>query len=235
MASIYVVRHGQASFGSKNYDQLSTLGQQQANRTGEFFREIGLRIDYAIAGDLSRQQETGERVLAHQAGDVSLLTDVRFNEINNEEQIEALWPVICERNPAMAALMDAANSDSKRYQKIIDAVFNAWVSPDCQAEDIQSWTDYRNGVSTALVEVMRGAGAGSNAAIFTSGGTIATLMGLVLGLPSEKVYGFYEPVFNCSVTRFIYSGERISLSSFNDVGHLQLLSAQHGESLVTYR
>ncbi|MEK9990253.1 MAG: histidine phosphatase family protein, partial [Halieaceae bacterium] len=31
MASLYLIRHGQASFGSDNYDQLSPLGQRQAD------------------------------------------------------------------------------------------------------------------------------------------------------------------------------------------------------------
>ena len=31
MASLYLIRHGQASFGSDHYDQLSPLGQRQAD------------------------------------------------------------------------------------------------------------------------------------------------------------------------------------------------------------
>jgi broad specificity phosphatase PhoE len=36
MGQIYLVRHGQASFGSANYDQLSELGHEQARRTRNF-------------------------------------------------------------------------------------------------------------------------------------------------------------------------------------------------------
>ena len=82
---------------------------------------------------------------------------------------------------------------------------------------------------------MSGAAGGSDTAIFTSGGTIATAVSWVLGVPNEKIYGFYEPVFNCSITRLIFSRGRVSLSNFNDTAHLQLLSQQLGESLVTYR
>ena len=35
MATIYLIRHGQASFGKANYDELSDLGQQQATRLGQ--------------------------------------------------------------------------------------------------------------------------------------------------------------------------------------------------------
>ena len=235
MASIYLVRHGQASFGSSNYDQLSTLGQRQADLTGQFLRETGLQIDYAVAGDLSRQRETGERVLASQSSAPPLKIDRRFNEINNDEQVKALLPELIEKDSELKAIVDRGFSSSKDYQKIIDAVFNAWVSPDCPAKDITPWPDYRDGVYAALKMVMSEAGSGSNAAIFTSGGTIATAVGLILGVPADKVYGFYEPVFNCSITRIIHSNGRASLSNFNDSAHLSLLGAQQNESLVTYR
>ena len=58
MASLYLIRHGQASFGSANYDQLSALGQRQADLSGHFFADIGLHFGQAVSGDLSRQQET---------------------------------------------------------------------------------------------------------------------------------------------------------------------------------
>lgn len=59
MASLYLIRHGQASFGSANYDQLSPLGQRQADVSGQFFAETGLHFTQAASGDLSRQRETG--------------------------------------------------------------------------------------------------------------------------------------------------------------------------------
>lgn len=31
MATIYLIRHGQASFGAENYDKLSPLGERQAS------------------------------------------------------------------------------------------------------------------------------------------------------------------------------------------------------------
>ena len=58
MASLYLIRHGQASFGSANYDQLSPLGQRQADVSGRFFADTELHFAQAVSGDLSRQRET---------------------------------------------------------------------------------------------------------------------------------------------------------------------------------
>ena len=58
MGTLYLVRHGQASFGADDYDQLSERGQAQAVRLGEYWRERGLKFDAVYAGTLKRHQQT---------------------------------------------------------------------------------------------------------------------------------------------------------------------------------
>lgn len=234
MATIYLVRHGQASFGAANYDQLSELGTRQAEATGEYFARAGIVLDAAYSGDLLRQVDTGERVLKQQGRKVDLVVDARFNELNNDEQVRQLAPVLSESDPGFAELLKHLDS-SKDYQKVIRAVFNYWVSHDCSAYGIQSWEDYASGAVAALREVMAAQGSGRTTAIFTSGGTIATLVTHALGLPASHVYDFYEPVFNCSVTQLFYSGNKLSLSYFNDRSFLQLLGLERDENLLSYR
>ena len=235
MADLLIIRHGQASFGADNYDQLSTLGQRQADLTGEFLSQSGVHFSAAFSGDLSRQRETGERILAQLEDAPSLVIDPRLNEVQTDEQIAVMTPLLCEQDPRFATLIADMNKDSKSFQKIIETVFNYWVSPNCQVVGIQSWQDYSAGVVSAFEAARASAESGSTSAIFTSGGTIATLVGHVLGLSADRVYEFYEPVFNCSITRLIFNSRKCSLSTFNDVSHLQLMGAQRGERLVTYR
>lgn len=235
MATIYIVRHGQASFGADNYDKLSALGQRQAQVVGEYFRDCGVHFDAAYSGDLSRQRETAELALASQPGNVPHNIDPRFNEIQNDEQLKYLMPEVVERNPAIQALVDKGLSSSKDYQKVIDAVFNFWVSADCNDSRIQSWADYSEGARQAVADVIKEQGGGKTVGIFTSGGTLATIVAQVLGLGGSQTYQFYEPVFNCSVTQLFYSGSRVSMSYFNDRSFLQLLGTQRGENLVSYR
>lgn len=235
MATIYVVRHGQASFGAENYDQLSDLGRQQARVVGEYFRDCGITLDAAYSGDLSRQRETAQLALASQPTEVPHTIDARFNEVQNDEQIQYLTPEVVKRRPDIKALIDRGLSESKDYQKVIDAVFNFWVSDECNTPEIQSWADYSGGVRDALANVMQEQGGGKTVAIFTSGGTIATLVAQVLGLSGAQTYQFYEPVINCSVTQLFYSSSRVSLSYYNDCSFLRVLGTQRGDNLITYR
>lgn len=235
MATIYLIRHGQASFGADDYDKLSPLGERQAQVVGEYLRDHGIVLDAAYSGDLLRQRETAQLALAGQPAGVPHHIDPRFNEIRNDEQLKYLLPQLVESNASFRALIERGLSSSKDYQKAIDAVFNHWVSPACQEPRIQSWAEYSGGVRTALAEVMETQGSGKTLGIFTSGGTIATIVGQVLGLSGEETYQFYEPVFNCSVTQIFYSGSKTSLSYFNDRSFLQVLGSQNAENLVTYR
>lgn len=235
MANLLIVRHGQASFGAENYDQLSPLGQRQADLTGEFLRKMDTRFSAAYSGDLSRQRETGQRVLNQLEQAPELIIDPRFNEVQTDEQIEVMMPLLIQRDARFADLVAAMDTDTKSFQKIIETVFNYWVSPECDVSGIQSWKDYHGGVVSAFENAMASAASGTDTAIFTSGGTIATIVGHVLKLTSDRVYEFYEPVFNCSITRIIFNSRKCSLSTFNDVGHLHLMSAQLNERLVTYR
>jgi broad specificity phosphatase PhoE len=235
MATIYLVRHGQASFGADDYDKLSELGCRQATVAGEYFRDRGIRFDAVYSGDLSRQRNTARLAIASQPSKVPHSIDPRFNEIQNDEQLKCLMPEVVKRNPAVKALVDKGLSSSKDYQKVIDAVFNYWVSPECNDTRIQSWAEFSGNARQALADVMQEQGGGKTIGIFTSGGTLATIVAQVLGLTGEQTYQLYEPMFNCSVTQLFYSGRKISLSYYNDCSFLQVLGDQSGEKLITYR
>jgi broad specificity phosphatase PhoE len=235
MASIYLIRHGQASFGAENYDELSPLGRLQATLTGEYLARTGVTFDAAYSGTLERQKDTGALALAAQSEAVPLLEDSRLDEVRNDEHLEYLLPKILETRPDIKAVVDQGLDSSKRFQKVIEAVFNYWVSPECDEPAIQSWAEYSEGVHSMLRDIIKTQGGGKTVGVFTSGGTIAALTAAVLKLPGSATYQFYEPVFNCSVTQLFYSADRVSLSYFNDCSFLRELSVSRGEKLVTYR
>ncbi|NER60017.1 histidine phosphatase family protein, partial [Pseudomonas sp. MAFF212428] len=59
MGSIFLIRHGQASFGADDYDVLSPTGIAQSEALGDYLARLGLRLDRCVAGTLRRQQDTG--------------------------------------------------------------------------------------------------------------------------------------------------------------------------------
>ena len=60
MGAVYLVRHGQASFGKADYDALSETGFEQARVLGESLRARLPRPDALFTGSLRRHRETAE-------------------------------------------------------------------------------------------------------------------------------------------------------------------------------
>ena len=58
MGTLYLVRHGQASFGAADYDQLSDLGTRQCRELGRWFRERGVVFEAVLRGTLRRHEQS---------------------------------------------------------------------------------------------------------------------------------------------------------------------------------
>ncbi|MFN9904827.1 MAG: histidine phosphatase family protein, partial [bacterium] len=62
MGTLYLVRHGQASFGSEDYDRLSELGRRQCAALGEWMRERGITFEGTLRGTHRRHRESLEAI-----------------------------------------------------------------------------------------------------------------------------------------------------------------------------
>ena len=58
MGTLYLVRHGQASFGAADDDHLSAMGMRQSVRLGEYFALEGVCFEAVITGTLRRHTQT---------------------------------------------------------------------------------------------------------------------------------------------------------------------------------
>ena len=65
MGTLTLVRHGQASFGAANYDQLSTVGELQSARLGAYLAQQSLRFDAVYHGSLQRHHQTWAGIATH--------------------------------------------------------------------------------------------------------------------------------------------------------------------------
>ena len=70
---LWLVRHGQAAFGTGDYDRLTELGRQQSVWLGEHLARMGTRFDRICAGTLRRQQETAEAITGVIGGEVETI------------------------------------------------------------------------------------------------------------------------------------------------------------------
>eukprot|EP01035_Chromulina_nebulosa_P034925 gene34925-46915_t len=119
MGSLYLVRHGQASFGADDYDQLSEMGQRQSRRLGEDWAERGVGFDAVITGTLKRHTQTWAGIAEGARLGHEPLAWPGLNEYDSEAVIRAIHPHPLEK-PRSAA--EAPELYRKHFRLLRDGV-----------------------------------------------------------------------------------------------------------------
>lgn len=241
MAQIYLVRHGQASFGSQNYDQLSELGGEQARHLGRWWAARDLSVSRVVTGSMQRHLQTARACMAQMQGvsEQQLLTDAwhcdaGFNEYNHHEVLARHVPAFDDPAEVKRFLMTTPNG-KQAFQAIFAGAITRWMSGDYDAEYSETWPSFRARCVAALERQIRLPEAAKNIVIFTSGGTISALCQHVLGFDDSRFAEMNWSLVNSAVTRFhlqapesTESAElaarpaRIALAYLNNFSHLEL-------------
>ncbi len=236
MGSIYLIRHGQASFGADDYDVLSPLGIRQSEVLGEHLAQLGLSLDRCLAGDLRRQQHTASSALAQFAKvglPVPVLeVDPAFNEFDADAIIRALLPSLLDREPkAREALRNGAQNRAE-FQRVFALIIEGWLEGDYDSPGLESWSGFVERVEAGLQRLLECADNTQKIAVFTSGGTITALLHLVTQIPARQAFELNWQIINTSLNQLKFRGREVALASFNSHTHLQLLKAPQ---LITFR
>ncbi len=239
MSTLALVRHGQASFFAENYDQLSPLGEQQARLLGQYWVERGVRFDEVYTGPRVRQIETA--ALAGEAFARAGLPwpEPQFLPELDEHQVDRLIKVrigeIIREHPHVGPLhaayhaAEAPRDRHRTFQLMFEQLVMLWVAEKIGAEEVESWPAFRKRVGEGLARITDGEARGRSVAAFTSVGAITVSLQVSTGCGDRAAFDLGWRVRNCSITDFVFSGDRLTMDGFNAYPHLQ------DPSLWTYR
>jgi broad specificity phosphatase PhoE len=232
MSVIYLIRHGQASFGTDNYDQLSAIGREQSAILGSYFAGLNEPIHRIYTGTLERQRETAQLVAAALAPNSPPLTvEPAFDEYESESILHAYAASLTPAQQAEAG-WPGLHTDRRRFQFFLERAARSWVEAQIVAADMLPWRGFHGRIVAAIEQIMRTEGRGKTLLVSTSGGVIGTIVAHVLGLANHLGIELNWAVHNASITRLIYNADKMSLSMFNALPHLD----QEGRrQLITYR
>lgn len=232
MSTLYLVRHGQASFGTDNYDQLSERGREQVRTLGQYFAETGERIDRIYTGNLMRQRETADLIAAELgAAAPPVVIDHSFDEYESDVMLREFAASLSETQLAEAG-WPGLKHDRRKFQFFLERAARAWVDATITSEQMLPWKSFHGRVTQAMQRIMDSEGRSKTLIISTSGGVIGTTVAHVLGLENHLGIELNWAVHNASITRIIYSAEKVSLSMFNGLPHLD---RDGRRELITYR
>jgi broad specificity phosphatase PhoE len=222
MGKIILIRHGKAGFGESDYDQLSKMGEYQAQVTGRFFKQAKIHPTAIYSGNLKRQQKTADIVKQNAKIADDIIFDKIFNEYDYQGIIDNLLPGLMTDDPSIAKDVDKAFSDFATFERIFSALLERWLSNKYDSKDLESFESYMSRVISGIESIAEKQNSKDIAFVFTSGGLIAVSMHLILGLPPIEALKLGWTIYNCSITSFYVSGKNYRLETFNSVGHLQM-------------
>ncbi len=113
MAQLYLVRHGQASFGAADYDKLSDIGHKQSLLLGQYFAQRDIAFDSVVTGDMRRHKETAAGIQKGSERAIPVVIDSGWNEFDFNAVVSAFLRV----NHSMRPAEDAPRAEFYRLLK----------------------------------------------------------------------------------------------------------------------
>ncbi len=221
MAVVLLVRHGQASFGGDDYDQLSERGEEQSRIVGRRLAAIG-PIDRIVHGTLRRQIQTADACLPELGTDPGRAEDARWNEYDGEDLFRPL--------PADESL--AQTDDPRRaFQARLEQAVERWTSGEHDGDYREPYRQFHARTRAALDELIADLDRSDTVAVFTSGGVIAALCAQWLGADPRGWASLNRVVVNSSISKLVHGRSGTNLLTVNDHAHLE----DHPRELLTYR
>lgn len=233
MASIYLIRHGQASFGQQNYDDLSDTGVEQAQVLGRSLHSRVDQFDRVYLGTMQRHAQTAEQCLAqnqHTNDPQSWKKHSGWNEYDHQDILAQLGEEFATAKGIQAYVAKQSNP-KKSFETLFNDAMNKWMSGEHDNQYVESWTDYQTRITDALKIVCQQSKDVKNVAVFTSGGPISVVSQYLLGVPANNIMKLNWTLVNCGITKVISTGSRTFVSTMNEHPHFE----GQQRHLVTYK
>jgi len=244
MAAIYLIRHGQASFGSTDYDHLSEKGYKQGALLGKYWRSNAVPNKF-YCGDLLRHNQTLKSFTeGYQGEETPMIIHSGFNEFDHVDILinyNKKWQNFAK----MSEEINQLKNPNKIFQKEFSKALNRWISGDKDHQYKESWPQFKGRCIRALHDVItqesinnqnlnsstNNTKKSKDILVFTSGGTISVIVQHILKLSDEHALQINQQSRNTSVTKLLFSKNMLSVDYLNNYSHLE----QAGDDWVTFR
>ena len=224
MTEILAIRHAQASFDADDYDQLSTLGEDQALRLGRWLaadRDIG--FDAVVVGAMRRHQQTlaGIEQAFAEAGrtlpDVEV--DAGFNEFDHGAVLSAFLATHPQHRPADRDALPGPR-DRMQVARYLLAALRHWASGAMEAQLDEGWFAVRARVAAATARLTERHHGRERVLLISSGGVIAQLAQRALDVADQRSVDFNIAIRNSAISEFVMFDGGLRLLGFNQLPHL---------------
>jgi broad specificity phosphatase PhoE len=209
MSTLYLLRHGQASFGEADYDRLSWLGELQAAEAGRFLAARVGAFDRVLIGPSRRHEQTARSALAAFTTSIDREVEPALAEFAHGHTV-----LDAARARQLSAGLDWPQHNAAQM-RLYGAEIRRWALDGAHLPDVPTLDDFSARAEAWFAQLASSAPRGQRVLAVTSAGVIAVLVCAALRLPPARMIDFVESIGNASVTALAFSGERRGLVSFN--------------------
>ncbi|MRX27248.1 histidine phosphatase family protein [Kangiella sp. HZ709] len=233
MKRIFLVRHGQASFGHDHYDQLSTNGEQQAKLLAQSWQQIKLQPCAWLSGTLQRQKHTLDIIQRDIGANSNSIQMNCFDEFPAEAITEHYLPLVVAKKNDPSLTREKIFSDNLIFQKLFGEVLKLWITESTPENfDFESFAGFSERVNQAMTQ-LKSHEFKDSLAVFTSAGCIAAICYQIINNNRQldmQMFKIAWNIINSSVTELRLNKGQLYLHSLNQYAHLNL-----NPNLITYR
>jgi broad specificity phosphatase PhoE len=229
---LLLVRHGQASFGKRDYDALSETGHEQSRVLGRALAARGVVPDVIVRGELRRHRETAEGIvegLGAGGRAVPVEVDPGWDEFDFEHVMKVHKPLYRSKTVMLA---DYARTPARerraKFQAMFEEATERWTGGTSDTDYRESFPAFSERVDAAA---KRAAGHEARTVlVVTSGGPIGLVASHLLAGDASLWAALNKVAVNTAVTKVLSGRSGLTLSTYNEQAHLE-----HDRALLTYR
>ena len=163
MSSILLVRHGQASFGAADYDNLSDTGHEQSRVLGAALAARGVSPDVVVGGEMRRHAQTAAGMLEGAGWPANVEVDGGWNEFDH------LQVLAVHDQPTTAE----GESEKAAFLRWFEEATLRWTSGEHDEAYDESFGAFTARVEAAMGRLVEALPRKGSAVVLTSGGPIA--------------------------------------------------------------
>ncbi|NBB93387.1 MAG: hypothetical protein GVY32_09490 [Gammaproteobacteria bacterium] len=220
-ARLVLVRHGQASLGSDDYDRLSPLGHRQAQRVAGRLSGASMASAVFWTGTLRRHRETLSALLDSGASS-DVETSADLNEFSTRGLVRAGLREASKLGmdiPPREHLADPA-VHLDRLLLWFGPVMAAWQDGRLRDPEVGSWAAFSRRVLRPSRAWASSLNRGRSVIVVTSAGVIATVVAALAGRDLAWQRALAVKLYNASVSELALRDDTWTIETCNCTRHL---------------
>lgn len=215
--TLLMVRHGQASFGKANYDELSERGHLQAYQLGLWLADHQHQFSHVRIGGMHRHQQTLDGIAkAYQERGLTLpLADVDTDL--NEFDHGSVFAAYKQKNVDSAVVKAAASGETRATGAMVYEALLSWMN-NSLGDLPESWNTFGTRARLAAAR-LHDVGEGETLVV-SSGGLISRIAQAAMEVPDHRAIDLNISLRNSALSEFHARDKQWRLGMWNALPHL---------------